>query len=69
MQATRNPNMAPAFSDTTTGKVFNFDGNRALIFSLGSTVPKDALAFCIAAALTYHLRKSKQSNRSGKNGA
>ncbi len=33
---------------------FKFEGNRALVFQAADTVPKDALAFCIAAALTYH---------------
>ena len=36
---------------------FNFEGNRALVFEVGSTVPQDALAMCIAASLTYHARK------------
>ncbi len=34
-----------------------FEGNRALVFALGDKVPKDALSVCVAAALTYHLRK------------
>ena len=36
---------------------FKFEGNRALAFSIGSRLPKDAVAFCVSAALTYHLRK------------
>lgn len=36
---------------------FKFEGNRALVFAAGDKVPKDALAICIAAALTYHRRK------------
>lgn len=36
---------------------FRFDGNRALVFSLSDEVPQDALGFCIAASLTYHLKK------------
>ena len=35
-----------------------FAGNRALVFNIGSRVPKDAVAFCVSAALTYHLRKA-----------
>jgi hypothetical protein len=31
-----------------------FEGNRAIVFSASEVVPTDALAFCIAAALTYH---------------
>jgi hypothetical protein len=33
---------------------FRFEGNRALVLPLDRPVPKDALALCIAAALTYH---------------
>lgn len=33
---------------------FDFEGNRALVFDQSATVPADALAFCIASALTYH---------------
>ncbi len=38
-------------------KDFGFDGNRALILPLSDTLPQDELAICIAAALTYHLKK------------
>lgn len=38
---------------------FEFDGNRAIVFTLGAPVAQDALAICIAAALTYHLNKRK----------
>jgi hypothetical protein len=38
-------------------KDFTFEGNRALVFKLGDRLPKDALAFCIAASLTYYLSK------------
>ncbi len=33
---------------------FQFEGNRAIVFDQQEDVPTDALAFCIAAALTYH---------------
>ena len=36
---------------------FEFEGNRALVFKLGEPIPRDAVAFCIAASLTYHLRR------------
>lgn len=39
---------------------FTFEGNRALVFKLSDPVPTDALAFCIAASLTYHSRKRAQ---------
>ena len=40
---------------------FRFEGNRALVFSLEGKVPRDALAVCINASLTYHLNKRKQA--------
>ncbi|MGC1549214.1 MAG: DUF1801 domain-containing protein [Rhodanobacter sp.] len=39
---------------------FEFDGSRAIVFDEADAVPMDALAFCIAASLTYHLSKKKQ---------
>ena len=36
---------------------FQFEGNRALVFKVGAAVPEDALAVCVSASLTYHLRK------------
>lgn len=36
---------------------FSFEGKRALVFSLTEHVPRDALAICIAASLTYHVKK------------
>lgn len=33
---------------------FRFEGNRAIVFQVGAPVPRDALAVCVAAALTYH---------------
>lgn len=38
---------------------FKFQGNRALVFDLKDPLPTKELAFCIAMALTYHLKKSK----------
>jgi hypothetical protein len=38
-------------------KDFKFEGNRALVFELKDKVPRDSLSFCIAASLTYHLKK------------
>ena len=35
---------------------FVFEGNRALVFEREAALPKDSLALCIAAALTYHRR-------------
>lgn len=36
---------------------FKFEGNRALVFALEDKVLQDSLALCIAASLTYHLKK------------
>lgn len=38
---------------------FTFEGNRALVFSLDDEIPQDLLAICIAASLTYHLKKRR----------
>jgi Na+-transporting methylmalonyl-CoA/oxaloacetate decarboxylase gamma subunit len=34
-----------------------FEGNRAIVFDESDAVPTDSLAFCIAAALTYHRKR------------
>lgn len=33
---------------------FVYEGSRALVFEQSATLPADAVAFCIASALTYH---------------
>lgn len=33
-----------------------FDGNRAVVFNVGKSLPGDAVKHCIAMALTYHLK-------------
>ena len=38
---------------------FKFEGNRAIVFNESDAVPTDSLAFCVAAALTYHRNKGK----------
>jgi hypothetical protein len=43
---------------TLFARDFTFAGNRALVFRLDDKIPRDALAVCIAAALTYHTRKT-----------
>lgn len=35
---------------------FQFAGNRALVLSLNTPLPVNAVEFCIGAALTYHLK-------------
>ena len=42
---------------------FRFEGNRAIVFDESDEVPKDSLAFCIAAALTYHRNKPASGGR------
>lgn len=39
------------------GELFNFEGNRAIIFSQNSSLHKTQLKHCIELALTYHLVK------------
>jgi hypothetical protein len=36
---------------------FKFEGNRAVLFAVGDHVPNEALSWCVAASLTYHLRR------------
>jgi hypothetical protein len=36
---------------------FVFEGNRALVLPLAVAPPQDALALCIEASLTYHVRR------------
>ena len=38
---------------------FKFEGNRALVFNEGDSVSMDSLAYCVAAALTYHRDKQR----------
>lgn len=44
-------------------KEFRFEGQRALLFRVDEALPRDALAWCIAAALTYHLQKKRLRNK------
>jgi len=39
------------------GGLFEFSKNRAILLDAEADLPVDALAVCIAAALTYHLRR------------
>ena len=34
-----------------------YEGNRAIVLDVADAVPRDALSFCIQAALTYHRKK------------
>ena len=42
---------------------FEFEGNRAIVFSESSAVPTDALVFCIRAALTYRRSQKNSGSR------
>ena len=42
------------------GDLFKYGGNRSIIFDENDTIPVDALADCIAIALTYHLNKNRR---------
>jgi hypothetical protein len=44
---------------TLFAKEFRFEGNRAIVFKVSATVPADSLAFCVAAALTYHRSRER----------
>lgn len=39
---------------------FTYEGNRAIVFDKKEDIPVKELAFCVGAALTYHLNKSKK---------
>ena len=36
------------------GEAFSYEGDRAIVFQMDDSVPKDKLKSCIKAALTYH---------------
>ncbi|MEZ4686064.1 MAG: DUF1801 domain-containing protein [Bacteroidia bacterium] len=40
-------------------EVFNFEGNRAIVFQMEDTLPEDELKRCIKAGLRYHKVKDK----------
>ncbi len=40
---------------------FQFEGNRALVFSLNDTLPTKELEFCVAMTLTYHSKTTSTS--------
>ena len=50
--------LVPTFKEVY-GDVFNYENNRAILFTLHDEVPKAALKDCIAMALEYHLLKNK----------
>ncbi|MFC9449125.1 DUF1801 domain-containing protein [Bacillus cereus] len=38
--------------------IFNYEGNRAIVFAVNDKIPVDELKQCIVLALTYHTRKN-----------
>ena len=44
---------------------FKFEGNRAIVFDTSDVVPRDPLACCIAAVLTYHFIRPEAPIRVG----
>ena len=51
-------NLVESFNDLF-GDVFAYDGNRALLFTVGEDIPENELRQCVAMALTYHLSKGR----------
>lgn len=49
-------NLVETFRDSF-GDAFVYDGNRALLFSLGTHPPEKEIRECIVSGLTYHLTK------------
>lgn len=49
--------LVPTFRTLFAGELA-FVGNRAIVLDVQAPTPVDALALCVQAALTYHLRKS-----------
>ncbi len=43
------------------GDIFEFEGNRSIIFNENDAVPVEELGHCIAIALTYHLNKKRST--------
>lgn len=42
------------------GDLFNYGGNRSVIFKKDDKIPVNQLSDCIAMALTYHLKKKRK---------
>lgn len=51
-----NTNLVQNF-EQLFGDVLHCEGNRAVAFSIGETIPENELAECVRMALTYHLNK------------
>ncbi|MDL4839464.1 DUF1801 domain-containing protein [Aquibacillus rhizosphaerae] len=51
-----NTNLVDTFKEVYPN-LFNFEGNRAILFSEKDEIPLNELRHCISLALTYHTRK------------
>jgi Domain of unknown function (DU1801) len=63
-------NLVETFRDLFPDEL-SFEGNRAIVFQCGEPILFEAISFCIAASLTYHLdkknrNKTKKSNLNGQ---
>lgn len=47
----------------TFGEALTFEGNRAILFNVADEIPKDLLALCFRAALSYRLSKRSINTR------
>lgn len=45
--------------------VFEFEGNRSIVFGEEDKVPVEELSHCVSMALTYHLNKRSAGHRAG----
>ena len=57
-------NLVDTFRTLFPGE-FKFEGDRAIVFNISDASPRDPLACCVAAALTYHLVRPKAPIRVG----
>lgn len=55
-------NLVETFRQRFAGQLL-FEGNRAIVFKEEDELPIEHVAWCIAAALTYHLRKPLRSKQ------
>lgn len=57
-----NTSLVETFRDQF-GNDLTFEGNRAIVFDKDDPLPRDAVASCIASALTYHRDKKAAFRR------
>ena len=53
-----NTNLVESFKSLFPND-FEFEGQRALLMKVNEPLPKKELSFCIAASLSYHLKKKR----------